>query len=347
MFLRAHGLCLGLVAILTGCLPPEIDTPPLNAKQLADEANGTAGCVPGKYGYGVAQSTAMPVPYQGQCDVPSVMVTTDPEKLRLIRHIKHVEFSVDLAGNVDLATAMPDLESCGTISAYNFSGAKLTSPPKLTQVGTIQVGGPQLLTVSGFDNVTALKKLAITNSPNLTTISGFAKLAALDELDLSKNPKLTQANIFGNVAALNSLKIVAEVVHVPNTPGVTFLTALPEVPPFPKLTTVTGALTLGNLTVPQVQFAALQAVGTLSLTGMLKLTALDFGQLSQVQALTLDDVPALPTLTGLPKVVVTQAVKLCVAAVPCADVAAFGVQHAPAVPQGQWTTCVAGMACKP
>ena len=325
---------------LAGCLPPEIDTPPLNGKSLADEANGTATCVPGTYAYAVGQSQTLPVEYAGECDVPGVEVTDDPEKLRLMKHIKHVSGYVTLMGTTDLATALPDLESCVAISVGTLSGPVLTSPKNLTKLDMLQVNGSAIQTLSGFDNITALKALKILNCPNLTTISGFSNLTTIVDLDLSANPKLTSANIFNKVTQIGNIAVVAKYLQFPDKNGNTIAATLPELPNFPQLLKVTEGFNIANQPWTKINgFPLLQTTKSLTLTGMAKLNTLDFPQLTDVHVLFLSGMPLLTTLAGLPKVQVTQQLTLCVSGVDCKEAANFGLEHAKAFQQKDWGSC--------
>lgn len=338
--MRPFKMSVIIALALSGCLPPEIDTPPLNGKTLAAEANGTATCVPGKYAYAVGQSRAMPVEYAGECDVPAVMITNDPEQLRLIKHIKHVEFAVTLAGTTDLATALPDLESCRDILGTQASPPTLTSPKNLTKVDNIQLNASLVQTVSGFDNITTLKALKILNCPNLTTISGFSNLTNIVDVDLSGNPKLTSANVFSKVTQIGSLTVAAKFLQFPDKDGNIIGPGLPELPAFPQLLTVTEGLTIVNQKLTKINtFPLLHSAKVLSLTGLSKLNTLDFPQLSEVHVLGLSGMPLLTTLSGLPKIQVTQSLQLFVSGVDCKERANFGLEHAKAFQQKDWIAC--------
>lgn len=325
---------LALAGLVAGCLPPEVDTPPLNAKAMAAEGDGTATCVPGVYGYAI-DNQVPPTPYAGECTVPGVHLTSDPEKLKILKHIKHVQHAIIINGSIDLATAMPELESCGSVAAGSYSGAVLTGPPSLKSMDEFSAGLKYVTKITGFNGITSLKKLHIQDSSALTTLDAFAALTQVDTLSVTNNKVLTSITGLGALTQVGSLTITGNA-------------ALVNLPNFALLTQVQGNLAVNGPAIQKLHaFPALQSAAGLTLGPMPQCATLEFPQLTALHTLSLAGMPALTALTGLPKVAVDQKVKLCLEKVPCAEVAAFGLQHAPLVPQATWTDCAPAQACRP
>ena len=327
---------LGAVA-LCGCeFPPQIDTPQLNAN--ADENLQTfvdsGSCVPGMYPGNVG--SAGDKKFTRQCIVQgTVYIDGSPQGLLQLSHVQEVLGFIYLGGGVDLAVALPDLKKSSWINASGYTGTKLTAPAKLVaMMGLIVEKNGHLQSISGFDSVQTLQNLRLTANTKLTDVSGLSQITVLGGLHIENNPKLTQFSALANLTKTGTLLLKAN-------------PALANVPNFAALTQVDTELAVIDMKVAKLtSFSALTSVPTLKLQNMPNLTELAFAQLAAVNVLWFHQVPALQTLSGLPKLVVSKQVSMCVEGVPCAEVASFAAQHTPAVPQAQWTNCTGWVACK-
>ncbi|MSQ83445.1 MAG: hypothetical protein EXR77_11255 [Myxococcales bacterium] len=188
--------------------------------------------------------------------------------------------------------------------------------------------------ISGFGSVQTLQGLRLTANTRLTDVSGLSQVSLLGVLHIENNPKLTQFSALANLTKTATLVLKAN-------------PAMAELPSFAALTQVDTELAVIDMKVAKLtSFSALTSVPTLKLQNMPNLVELAFAQLAAVNVLWFHQVPALQTLAGLPKLVVSKQVSMCVEGVPCAEVASFAIQHTPAVPQAQWTNCATWVACK-
>ncbi|XP_044499351.1 putative disease resistance protein At3g14460 [Mangifera indica] len=163
----------------------------------------------------------------------------------------------------------------------------LTFPIKL-RIGEL----PQLKSISGLTNLTALEKLDISSLPLLESISDLNNLNSLKELLIENLPQLKSISDFTNLTSLGELYIkgLPQLELIPNLSGLTSLKKLqieilPQhelIPNLSGLNSLTEFLEIRDL--PQLQSIP-------SLSGITSLESLEIRDLPQLEAI--------PNLSGL------------------------------------------------
>ena len=198
------GVLIALAWTATGCLAPELDTPPLPDPNEESSSSGAA-CKEGVYSANVDLGGAKPAkPYTGECTIAGSVTfapTVTADKLLPMLKVQTITGSLavpDLSGATDHFGALQTIGGTLTIGGAKLD--RISGFPKLAKVTSIFIsGGSAVTTITGFAVLTSVPDgLSIDNLKNVTTIDAFPVLSA-QHVSVKGCPNLSSFRAFGSM----------------------------------------------------------------------------------------------------------------------------------------------------
>lgn len=204
--LRGHVAALVAAVGLVGCLPPEIDTPPIDPALIAEASSGGSGgasCVEFAYdGNLVINGQELPATFDSNCTINGdlTVYVNEPKELAKVAMVQYVTGQIRVEGSTEeTINLLPNLLSASKI---RFGGNKLKNFPefpKLTAVKELYMSGVNVKAMKSFENVTSIERIEIVNCV-ISSLQAFNKVEEVPvRLDLVGNYATTSFKAFQNL----------------------------------------------------------------------------------------------------------------------------------------------------
>ncbi len=292
---------LGLVVVLGGCLPPEIDTPPIDPSLIDDQTSGSgaSACVDQPFvgNLELADGTELPAAFESNCTIQgNVTITLDgAPPLAKIAMVRTITGQLLIQGTATKTPSLlPNLES---VSKIGVKGAQFpdTFPPfsKLTTVKDIYMSGVHAKSMKAFNALFSAERIEVLSCV-ISAIEAFNKLEEVAfRIDFKGNYATTSFKTFQSLRSGPWMRFE----------GLTIGGVVPL--SFPELTSasdlqISDIQQLSKLSLPKLQYLNSLQLGLLP--GMVhpdpipltKIVSLSFHSCGQ-----LNDVDWLPATTQL------------------------------------------------
>ncbi|MCO4764564.1 MAG: hypothetical protein KC502_23850 [Myxococcales bacterium] len=197
---------VALIALLHGCLLPELDTPPVDPSLVPEETTGTTTkpltCTPGSYNNNIdLRQVSATTSYAGECTVKgNVKINPANPNYKKLATIRTIQGSVAISGT-STAKAVSVLPSLVSVTAHVLiENTKLVHAPVFPNLTTIGQklsirGNFQLAEIHGFDALGQVTTLDVVNN-SAVTWKTFGKLEDIGAgVTISGNTKLTSISL--------------------------------------------------------------------------------------------------------------------------------------------------------
>lgn len=259
---------------LAGCLPPEIDTPPIDPALIEEVTSGGgagASCVEAAYaGDLTVNGQELPADFIGNCSINGnlTVFVDQPDQLAKVAMVRVVTGQLRVEGSTDKTiNLLPNLQS---VSDLRFGGNKLANFPefpKLTTLKKLYMSGVDVPKLKSFENVTSVQHIEIVNCV-IPAFQAFNKVEDVaSRLDLIGNYATTSFKAFTNLRNGGGYMRIE-------------------------------GLTIGG--VNPLSFPALNRVTQLQISNIQQLSKLKLPALEYIQRLELGNLPALVRPDAMP-----------------------------------------------
>lgn len=294
--LRGHVAALVAVFGVVGCLPPEVDTPPIDPALIEEASGGSGGasCVEIPYDGNLALSgQEVPAMFEGNCTINGdlVIFVDQPKEFAKVAMVKVVTGQISVEGSTEKTiNLLPNLQSASRI---RFGGNKLANFPTFPKLNTLKelyMTGVNVKAMKSFESVTSIEKIEIINC----VISNFQAFNKVEEvpfrLDLNGNYATTSFKAF------QSLRDGGAYMRIEGLTigGVNALS-------FPQMNRVSQLQIGGIQQLEKLQLPALQTVGRLELGNLPQLAHPDPMPIKDINHLRFHTCPMLKDVDWLPK----------------------------------------------